>query len=384
MTHRRPVVLNDIKQLAQLALADTIIAPPRRGAIAAIGDPADYTGEFYIATDEKNTYLSDGADWLLVGVGVPSFDFGVQNANEILSGPVSGSPADPAFRAIDPLDLMSALAAALVAGTNVTITDNMDGTFTIDASGGGGGSPPFADNTALVKNNSDATKTAKMLCSGQSTGVDMTFDWGAQTADWSVVVPVLAANSTFVMLELAQTFTATQTVSKAQGSTFTAAVWQNTTSSQNVQTVLDGGTGASALLQFRINGVDKIQFYAGAYGFGIYDNANTYAPMQYNAAAVGSADVTFGCKIKLDRGLYAKEGSNQSSGVATLIGGTVVVSTTRVTANSRIQLTGQNLGTITVPVGYCVSARTPGTDFTILSANALDTSDVAWFIVEGY
>jgi hypothetical protein len=69
-------------------------------------------------------------------------------------------------------------------------------------------------------------------------------------------------------------------------------------------------------------------------------------------------------------------------GVATLVGGTVTVATTAVTANSRIYVTGQNLGTITVPVGYAISGRTAGADFTILSANALDTSDVSWMIVE--
>lgn len=82
------------------------------------------------------------------------------------------------------------------------------------------------------------------------------------------------------------------------------------------------------------------------------------------------------------KGLYIKEGSNATSGVATLVLGTVVVSTTAVTANSRIQLTAQSLGTITAPVGLAVSARTAGTSFTILSGNLTDTSPVAWVIVE--
>ncbi len=150
MSHRRPLVLNDIKKLAQLALGDTVIAPPRRGAIAAVGDPADYTGEFYVATDEKNTYLSDGADWLLIGVGVPTPEFGAQNANEILAGPISGSPADPAFRAIDPLDLMAALAVALEQGTNVVITNNTDGTFTIEATSGVQVADKSADYTLVL------------------------------------------------------------------------------------------------------------------------------------------------------------------------------------------------------------------------------------------
>lgn len=81
-------------------------------------------------------------------------------------------------------------------------------------------------------------------------------------------------------------------------------------------------------------------------------------------------------------GLYIKEGTNATSGVVTLVSGTVVVNTTKVTANSRIQLTAQNLGTITVPVGLAISARTAGTSFTILSGNLSDTSDIAWTIIE--
>jgi hypothetical protein len=79
-------------------------------------------------------------------------------------------------------------------------------------------------------------------------------------------------------------------------------------------------------------------------------------------------------------GLYITEGSNATMGVATLSGGMVVVSTTKVTANSRIFLTRQN-NAGTVSVAADVTARTPGTDFTITAGGA-DTSDVAWLIVE--
>jgi hypothetical protein len=79
-------------------------------------------------------------------------------------------------------------------------------------------------------------------------------------------------------------------------------------------------------------------------------------------------------------GLYIKEGTNATMGVATLVAGTVNVSTTEVTANSRIFLTHQNnSGTI----GFVtISARTASTGFTITSSSVLDTSDIAWMIVE--
>ncbi len=79
-------------------------------------------------------------------------------------------------------------------------------------------------------------------------------------------------------------------------------------------------------------------------------------------------------------GFGVKEGTNARMGIATLVGGTVTVSTTAVTANSRVFLTAQtNSGT---PGAVSVSARTGGTSFTITSTSGTDTSDVAWLIVE--
>lgn len=82
------------------------------------------------------------------------------------------------------------------------------------------------------------------------------------------------------------------------------------------------------------------------------------------------------------KGYSVTEGSNCKMGTATLVAGTVVVSTTAVTANSRIFLTAQSLGTVTIGQGLAVSARTAGTSFTITSGSAVDTSVVGWIIFE--
>lgn len=88
-------------------------------------------------------------------------------------------------------------------------------------------------------------------------------------------------------------------------------------------------------------------------------------------------------------GLQIKEGTNACMGSATLVAGTVTVSTTKVTANSRIQITAQN--TSGTEYGFVrVSSRTAGTSFVITAYSggntttvALgDTSLVAWEIVE--
>lgn len=70
------------------------------------------------------------------------------------------------------------------------------------------------------------------------------------------------------------------------------------------------------------------------------------------------------------------------AGKATLVAGTVVVDTTKVTANSIILLTPQDLSTVTAPKAVGVTARTPGTSFTITSADNTDTSDIGWAIIE--
>lgn len=80
-------------------------------------------------------------------------------------------------------------------------------------------------------------------------------------------------------------------------------------------------------------------------------------------------------------GIAIKEGAGATSGVATLAAGAATVATDKVAADSRIQLTAQSLGTVTVPQALAVTSRTAGTSFTIGSADATDTSDVAWIIV---
>ncbi len=81
------------------------------------------------------------------------------------------------------------------------------------------------------------------------------------------------------------------------------------------------------------------------------------------------------------KGFYIKEGSNATMGTGTLVGGTLVISTTKVTATSRIFLTDQG-GTITNLGSLYISARTAATSFTVSSTNILDASDFAWIIIE--
>lgn len=87
-----------------------------------------------------------------------------------------------------------------------------------------------------------------------------------------------------------------------------------------------------------------------------------------------------GGAVSIPFGIMVKEGSNAKQGTATLAAGSVTVSNTSVTANSRIFLTSQQDGG--TPGFLRVSARTAGTSFTITSSSGTDTSVVAYQIFE--
>lgn len=80
------------------------------------------------------------------------------------------------------------------------------------------------------------------------------------------------------------------------------------------------------------------------------------------------------------QGLQLKEGSNARMGTAVLVGGSVTVANTSVTANSRIFVTSNADGG--TPGSLRISARSAGTSFTITSSSGTDTSTVAWVMVE--
>lgn len=72
--------------------------------------------------------------------------------------------------------------------------------------------------------------------------------------------------------------------------------------------------------------------------------------------------------------------AGERSGSVVLVAGVATVNDAKVTANSRIFLEIQEPGGT---IGHLhISARTPGTSFTITSSSSLDTSTVAYLIIE--
>lgn len=78
-------------------------------------------------------------------------------------------------------------------------------------------------------------------------------------------------------------------------------------------------------------------------------------------------------------GLRIKEGSNARMGVATLVGGTVTVSNTSITANTRIIVARTTTGGT---AGHLSTTKIASTSFTINSSSGTDTSSVAWLLIE--
>ena len=74
-------------------------------------------------------------------------------------------------------------------------------------------------------------------------------------------------------------------------------------------------------------------------------------------------------------------GTNSTVGTATLVGGTVTVSTTSVTASSIIFLSNQSGGTVADLGEHYISTITAGTSFVITSTNSLDTAILGWLII---
>lgn len=100
-----------------------------------------------------------------------------------------------------------------------------------------------------------------------------------------------------------------------------------------------------------------------------------------SAALTGDATLTTGNFLisTIGKGVQVKTGSNSKIGQATLVGGTVTVTNSSVTANSRIFLTVSTAGGTQ---GLLKTTKSAGVSFTIASTSVLETSVVDWMIVE--
>jgi hypothetical protein len=78
--------------------------------------------------------------------------------------------------------------------------------------------------------------------------------------------------------------------------------------------------------------------------------------------------------------LMIDDGANRSSGTATLVGGTVTVSNTSITANSIILMSPVGI----TNAGFLGITKSVGSGFTIDSSNASDVRVIDYVIVEKF
>lgn len=141
--------------------------------------------------------------------------------------------------------------------------------------------------------------------------------------------------------------------------------------------VLLAGTGGAALTRFTFHAETSSDAAFQISGTGITTGLGD-GTAGGSFAASGTLAVTG--NTTLGAGTAIK---NIRHGVSNaLVAGTVSVTDTGATANTRYFFTTHTIGTITLPGSYYASARSVGASFTLTSSQITDTSTVDWVAVE--
>lgn len=240
------------------------------------------------------------------------------------------------------------------------------------ASGGGGGANTALSNLAAVAINQDLTP-----------GTSGTLNIGSTTEEWAQLYCVEAHDPSDV---ISISFDGRALYRGGGG---VSADWNNgnlydSTGAQPTvayfaqQLIDDTGVIALTWLNGTRNLLDEATNLALDWTSRQLSNGTT-SLLDWSASDINVTSANLQIST-LGKGLQVKTGTNSKLGTAVLVGGTVTVSNTSVTANSRIFLTSQVDGGT---VGFLrITAKTNGTSFVITSSSILDTSTVAWMIVE--
>lgn len=398
-------------------LARTYTLPDLSGTVALLANPAAFTS---VTTGTASSVAGDVIFQNASNANTQTLRGSAVASSIVYVLPTTAPTAGQALVSTAPSSGIATLSWSTVSGSGVNAlaaigsTPNANGatisgtTLNLepaDATNGGvvtfgtqtfGGAKTF--NNATTFSLAGATGAAIVLSgTGSRTNPSISFTGG--TLRWmsfgnaGLAAPSLANRSDGTKIVLADTFSAGTFADSAMGMTATN-MWFGVAN--------NGGTFGfqwygGATVALTLTGAGTLTLVGAIIGAATQSVFNTVST---NVSAFGAATtLTIGATtgtatirnatlningdLKLPTvgtGIYVKEGTNATMGSATLVGGTVVVSTTKVTANSRIFLTnnvnGGTLGSISV------SARTAGTSFTISSTNVLDTSTIAWVIIE--
>lgn len=342
-----------------------------------------------------------------------------QTANFVWAGPTSGSAATPTFRALVLADIpsgggsplttkgdlytFSTVAARLGVGTNgYSLTPDSSQTTgllwtsllfhdTANSRVGIGQTTPTG--TLHVKNVGTSVPGFQYETSGATVAVKISQD--GKLVMGSVGSPDGSANANVLQVYSNGSNGVFTRISSNSAATSSSFRFQRSRGNQNTTIT----TTASGDRTFFISseGYDGTSFIDAATMSAEVDGAvsSNIVPMRFifktgttsgggtEALRIDSAQNTkIAGSLYLNTagsGLLVKEGSNATMGVATLVAGTVTVSTTKVTANSRIHITVSTAGGTQGFLSYTISA---GVSFTVTSTNAADTSTFNWLIVE--
>lgn len=174
--------------------------------------------------------------------------------------------------------------------------------------------------------------------------------------------------------------------SSGANGTFTLKIGASTVQFINASGLTSIGSGTTALSTLDVFGGTAIGSYAGA------NAAPSNGLIVSGSVGIGTSSQIY--KIDMVGGdigigttggrLRFKEAANGSMGTGTLVGGTLLINNTSITANSRIFLTDTGGGVIANIGALYVSATSVGASFTVSSSNVLDTSTFNWVIFEPY
>jgi len=182
---------------------------------------------------------------------------------------------------------------------------------------------------------------------------------------WTSSYTASSGSGTHTALAIENTYNLTSTASGLQTSILINPTFTSLTGTYRAIDIAANNASAKGIYQ---TGSSTTNNFVGATGFGA-----TTAPTDKVEITGNLALLTAGNKIKI------ATGSNASVGTATLVGGTVTVNTTAVTASSKVFLSIETFGGTSGMLE--VGTITAGTSFVINSSNVLDTSDVNWWII---